>query len=160
MGGTEFRFQGQADEALGHDTGDVRIVIQPKEHKTFKRAQDSLVMSKKISLSEALCGFQFSTTFLDGEELIITSTPGQVVKPGDMMMIKGKGMPRPHGQKPGDLFLLLDVEFPDSVASENRGPLANFLGGEAIPEEPPAGAEVSRKLSKREGQELKQRWNQ
>merc|ERR1712039_621403 len=98
---TEFRFRGQADEQPGHDTGDVVIVVREKTHKTFQRVKDALLMSKTLTLSEALCGFQFSTTFLDGEELVIRSKPGQVVKPGDMMMIKGKGMPRPHGQKPG-----------------------------------------------------------
>merc|ERR1719436_1555144 len=94
-------------------------------------------MSKTLTLSEALCGFQFATTFLDGEELIVRSKLGQVVKPGDMMRIEGRGMPRPHGQKPGDLLVHMDVEFPKSISKEGQEQLFDVLGGTRVPEEPP-----------------------
>lgn len=156
--GTEYRFRRQADERPGHDAGDVVIVLREKTHKTFQRIQDSLIMSKRLSLTEALCGFQFSTTFLDGEELVVRSTPGQVLKPGTLMIIEGKGMPRAHGQKPGDLFLNLEVDFPNSVSPEAQERILAALGGEALPAEAPLGAAAARPLSERQTQEVKRKF--
>lgn len=158
--GTEFRFKGETDEAPGHDTGDVVIIIREKTHKTFQRVKDSLVMKKKLTLAEALCGFQFSTPFLDGQDLVIRSNPGQVVKPGEIMMIDGKGMPRPHGQRPGNLFVILDVEFPKSLPSESQTKLSDALGGKPLSEVPPLDAKMPRTLTPRQAQELKQVWSQ
>eukprot|EP00927_Polykrikos_kofoidii_P000935 TRINITY_DN10349_c1_g1_i1.p1 TRINITY_DN10349_c1_g1~~TRINITY_DN10349_c1_g1_i1.p1 ORF type:complete len:483 (+),score=97.32 TRINITY_DN10349_c1_g1_i1:107-1555(+) len=137
--GSEFRFRGQADEKPDHDAGDVVIVVREKAHKTFQRVKDTLFMTKTITLSEALCGFQFSTRFLDGEDITIWSSPGQVVRPGDMMVVQGKGMPRPHGQKPGDLIVHLDVQFPHSIPKNGQDKLRDVLGGEAVPENLPLG---------------------
>jgi len=153
--GHEFRFRGQADEALGHDAGDVVIIVMQRPHKVFHRSRDALIMTKSLTLSEALCGFQFSTTFLDGEELVIRSASGQVTKPGDVMIIEGKGMPRPHGQKPGDLHLILEVEFPKQLPPENHDKLREALGGDALPDKK-SGTETARRLSPRATQTFKQ----
>jgi len=154
LDGHEFRFRGQADEAPGHDAGDVVIVVRQKPHKVFHRAKDALVMTKTITLSEALCGFEFSTPFLDGSELKVKSEPGQVVKPGDMMVIDAKGMPRPHGQKAGDLNLILEVDFPKEVPLESHAKLREVLGGEDLPEN--SDADLARRLTPRRAQALKQ----
>lgn len=156
----EFRFQGQADQAPGHDSGDVIIVVREKPHRTFKRMKDDLLITKKITLAEALCGFEFSAAFLDGEQLVIRSRPGEVLRPGQLMRIKGKGMPRKHGQKPGDLFLKLEVEFPAEVPPEGRAKLAELLGGSALPEECSSKAAVAEKVSNTEAAGLHHRWAQ
>lgn len=158
--GHEFRFQGQADEAPDHDTGDVVIVIREKRHKAFHRSGDALVMSKKISLSEALCGFEFATPFLDGEDLTIRASPGQVLRPGDLMVIKGKGMPRQHGPEYGDLHLLLEIEFPEAIRPDAREKLLEVLGGKSLSEDPPDGTASARKVSGRQKQMLQQSWQQ
>lgn len=155
--GQEFHFRGQADEAPGHDPGDVVIVAKEKSHKTFKRMNDALLMTKKISLAEALCGFEFTTVFLDGKDLVIRSKPGQVVKPGEMMRIPGRGMPRKHGQKPGDLFIQIEVDFPSSVPAESRDKLAEMLGGKALAEEKPPGSAVAEPVSSSQAAELRHR---
>jgi len=152
--GREFRFRGQADEAPGHDAGDVVILVRQKAHKVFHRSKNSLVMTKTISLSEALCGFQFSTTYLDGSELTVKSDPGQVVRPGDIMVLGGKGMPRPHGQKSGDLHLILEVDFPKELPVEGHAKLREVLGGEDPLEN--SAAETATKMTPRAIQKLKQ----
>jgi len=63
-------------------TGDIVFVLQQKEHPKFKRKGDDLFVEHTLSLAEALCGFQFILTHLDGRQLLIKSQPGEVVKPG------------------------------------------------------------------------------
>ena len=58
------------------------FVIQQKEHPKFKRKGDDLFVEHTLSLTEALCGFQFVLTHLDARQLLIKSSPGEVVKPG------------------------------------------------------------------------------
>jgi DnaJ family protein A protein 2 len=152
--GHEFRFRGQADEAPGHDPGDVVILIRQKPHKVFHRVKDALVMTKTITLSEALCGFHFSIPFLDDTELTIKSAPDQVIRPSDIMVIPGKGMPRAHGQKAGDLHLILEVDFPKDVPAESHERIREVLGGEGFPED--LSAEVATKLNSRQKQNLKE----
>lgn len=63
-------------------TGDIVFVLQQKEHPKFKRKGDDLFVDHTLTLTEALCGFQFILTHLDGRQLLIKSNPGEVVKPG------------------------------------------------------------------------------
>ena len=63
-------------------TGDIIFILQLKEHPKFKRKQDDLYVEHNVSLTEALCGFQFVLTHLDGRQLLIKTNPGEVIKPG------------------------------------------------------------------------------
>lgn len=63
-------------------TGDIVFVLQVKEHPRFRREYDDLFIDHSLSLTEALCGFQFAVTHLDGRQLLIKSNPGEVIKPG------------------------------------------------------------------------------
>lgn len=67
-------------------TGDIVFVLQQKEHPKFRRKQEDLFVEHTLSLTEALCGFQFVLTHLDGRQLLIKSNPGEVVKPGMYMV--------------------------------------------------------------------------
>jgi len=71
------------------------------------------------------------------------------------MVIKGRGMPRPHNQRPGDLFLSLDVEFPDGIPPGSQEKLLELLGGRPVPKESPQ-AEMTQRLSKRQAADLKE----
>ncbi|MBD4020220.1 hypothetical protein GUI04_14645, partial [Xanthomonas citri pv. citri] len=67
--GQKIVFEGQADEAPDTVTGDIVFILQLKEHPKFKRKQDDLYVEHNVSLTEALCGFQFVITHLDGRQL-------------------------------------------------------------------------------------------
>ena len=63
----------------------------------FKRKGDDLFAEHTLSLTEALCGFQFILTHLDGRQLLIKKNPGEVVKPGQFKAINDEGMPFTSG---------------------------------------------------------------
>ena len=56
--------------------GDVILLIAPREHATFKRVNVDLIVQKKISLADALCGVSFHIKHLDGRNLLVKTPPG------------------------------------------------------------------------------------
>merc|ERR1740130_2050785 len=74
-------FREMADEHPDADTGDVNFVLKQQEHAEFKRKGADLFLERKISLVEALCGFELEITPLDGRKLLIKSAPGDIAKP-------------------------------------------------------------------------------
>eukprot|EP00250_Pteridium_aquilinum_P004124 c14356_g1_i1 orf=473-1735(-) len=113
--GQKITFPGEADEAPDTVTGDIVFVLQLKEHAKFKRKTDDLFVEHTLNLTEALCGFQFVITHLDGRQLLIKSAPGEIVKPGQFKAINDEGMPmyqRPFMK--GKLYIHFSVDFPES----------------------------------------------
>jgi DnaJ family protein A protein 2 len=113
--GQKITFTGEADEAPDTTTGDIVFVLQLKEHPKFKRKGDDLFVEHTLTLTEALCGFHFPLTHLDGRQLLIKSNVGEIVKPGQFKAINDEGMP--HYQRPfmkGRLYLHFTVDFPET----------------------------------------------
>jgi len=74
-------FREMADEHPEADTGDVIFVLKQSEHADFKRKGADLFLERKISLVEALCGFELEIKHLDGRQLLVKTQPGELVKP-------------------------------------------------------------------------------
>jgi len=117
--GQKVVFRGMADEKPNMEPGDINFIVQEKEHSLFKRKGADLLITKTLSLNEALCGFEFVVKHLDGREIVIKSRPGEVIKPETngsapfVKIVSGEGMPS-HGNPfvKGNLFVLFRVEFP------------------------------------------------
>ncbi|KAK9170264.1 hypothetical protein Syun_002404 [Stephania yunnanensis] len=109
-------------------TGDIVFVLQQKEHAKFKRKGDDLFFEHTLSLTEALCGFHFVLSHLDGRQLLIKSQPGEVVKPDSFKAVNDEGMPiyqRPFMR--GKLYIHFTVEFPESLSPEQCKALEGVL---------------------------------
>jgi len=117
--GQKIKFSGEADEVPGTIPGDVVIVVQEKEHETFKRKGADLLMNIDIQLSEALCGFVKTINHLDERVLKFEIPQGQVIKQDALKIIHGEGMPQ-HGNifNKGNLFLHFNVKYPASLPVE------------------------------------------
>ncbi|ONI01567.1 hypothetical protein PRUPE_6G146900 [Prunus persica] len=126
--GQKISFPGEADEAPETVTGDIVFIIHQKEHPKFKRKGEDLFVEHSLSLTEALCGFQFVLTHLDGRQLLIKSNPGEVVKPDSFKAINDEGMPlyqRPFMK--GKLYIHFNVDFPESLNPEQVKALEAIL---------------------------------
>merc|ERR1711871_483872 len=79
--GHKLTFYEMGDEIPDGAAGDVHIVLDVQDHDEFKRKGCDLYLQRKISLVEALCGFQMEVTHLDGRKLLVSTDPGDVTKP-------------------------------------------------------------------------------
>ena len=66
---------GEGDEAPGIMAGDLYVRMMIKKHPTFTRKGADLFIDKKISLLEALTGYNFEIKHLDGSPLVISTPP-------------------------------------------------------------------------------------
>mmetsp|Transcript_9243 Transcript_9243/g.1382 ORF Transcript_9243/g.1382 Transcript_9243/m.1382 type:complete len:151 (+) Transcript_9243:642-1094(+) len=106
-------YAGESDEAPGLQPGDLIVILTESKHETFERKKADLVMNKKITLKQALTGFSFDITHLDGSKKVIRSNEGDIIKPGDVRTVIELGMPIMRTPwKYGNLFIYYEVEFP------------------------------------------------
>lgn len=113
--GQQIPFMGEGDQEPGLEPGDIIIILDEKEHDTFTRhGQDLIISNYDIELADALCGFQKSITTLDNRHLVITSLPGEVIKHGAVKCIMGEGMPMHRNPfEKGRLIINFKVKFPE-----------------------------------------------
>jgi len=108
-------FRGEGDQEPNVEAGDVIIVLQEKAHEQFKRIENDLFMIHKLTLTEALCGFNITVKHLDGRSIVLNHPAGQVVQPGSKKGVIGEGMPiYRNPQEKGILFVQLEVDFPEN----------------------------------------------
>lgn len=107
----------------GTHPGDIIIVFQLVNHDKFHVRNSNLIMNQKILLCEALCGSEFIVKHLDNSLIKIKTK--EIIKPGVIKTLKGRGMPTRNGC--GDLIIIFDIEFPDSLLIHQKKNLKKFL---------------------------------
>eukprot|EP00527_Entomoneis_sp_CCMP2396_P001436 CAMPEP_0198141254 /NCGR_PEP_ID=MMETSP1443-20131203/4281_1 /TAXON_ID=186043 /ORGANISM="Entomoneis sp., Strain CCMP2396" /LENGTH=421 /DNA_ID=CAMNT_0043803937 /DNA_START=37 /DNA_END=1302 /DNA_ORIENTATION=+ len=131
-------FRGAGDEKPNMEPGNINFVIQEKEHELFKRKGADLLITKTLSLNEALCGFSFPITHLDGREIVVKSKPGEVIQAEALggrpfcKIITSEGMPsRGNPFVMGNLYVLFQVKFPQDgeISPEAVAQLKKYLPG-------------------------------
>ncbi|KAH1356287.1 hypothetical protein LV164_001856 [Aspergillus fumigatus] len=115
--GDKIVLEGEADQAPGQEPGDIVFHIVEEEHPVFRRAGADLTANIDVTLAEALTGFsRVVIKHLDGRGIEIThpKTPGEVLSPGQVLKVPGEGMPLKRSDARGDLYLVVNINFPDA----------------------------------------------
>jgi DnaJ-class molecular chaperone len=98
--------------------GDLQIIIKVENHSCFKRNDMDLIYVKTLPLKEALCGFSFDITHLNGETMTFSNKKEKtIIKPGHITNVSGLGMIR-EGSENGNLIIEFIIEFPESLSDE------------------------------------------
>ncbi|KAI9765753.1 MAG: hypothetical protein M1840_007187 [Geoglossum simile] len=112
--GDRIILSGEADQVPDQEPGDLIFVVSEVEHETFTRAGSDLTAPLEITLAESLCGFsRVVLKHLDGRGIHINHTSGITLKPSQVLKVPGEGMPIKKSEAKGDLYLVVDVAFPD-----------------------------------------------
>ena len=107
---------GEADQKPDQEPGDVVFVLVEKEHEVFRRAGPDLCADLRVTLAEALTGFErVVVTHLDGRGISIRAPQkkGNILRPEQILKVKGEGMPIKKSDAKGDLYLVVKIEFPE-----------------------------------------------
>eukprot|EP00386_Alphamonas_edax_P003936 GDKI01012064.1.p1 GENE.GDKI01012064.1~~GDKI01012064.1.p1 ORF type:complete len:431 (-),score=102.52 GDKI01012064.1:112-1404(-) len=110
---TKYSFKGESDERPNEIPGDVIFVINELKHSTFTRKGADLHITRNLTLLEALVGYAFELKHLDGRSVVVKSKEGEVIKPGDVKVIREEGLPiHKSPYEHGHLYVTFQVEFP------------------------------------------------
>jgi len=104
----QYRNQGELGEA-GAPRGTLYIQIQVKKHPFFERKHNDLVCQVPISFPQAALGAEIEVPTLDGPDFLAVPKGTQS---GDVLRIRGRGMPDLNGKGRGDELVEVFVETP------------------------------------------------
>lgn len=104
----QLRNQGEAGDP-GAPRGNLRVQIQVKKHPFFERHHNDLVCQVPISFPQAALGAEIEVPTLDGPDRLAVPKGTQS---GDILKLKGRGMPDLNGRGRGDELVEVLVETP------------------------------------------------
>jgi molecular chaperone DnaJ len=107
----------------GGPPGDLFVHLSVSEDTNFLRQGDDVVVAVPIAFSQAVLGASLMVESLDGEEQIEVS-PGTVT--GDVLRMRGKGIPHVRGRGRGDLRYQFMVLTPTDLTKEQEELLRQF----------------------------------
>jgi len=106
--------------------GDVKIHIVIQNNTSFSRNGLDLIYYKTLTLKESLCGFSFDIIHLNKKKLAFNNkSKVSIIKPNFKKNIPNMGMKRDG--KIGNLIVIFDIVFPDSLSEEHTETLSSIL---------------------------------
>ncbi|MDD2619314.1 MAG: molecular chaperone DnaJ [Syntrophomonadaceae bacterium] len=124
--GSRLRISGEGEQgARGGPAGDLYISIIVRPHPTFKREGTNLIGNLEIDFVQAALGAEVEIPLLGGavHNLIIP----EGVQPGDVITVKGKGIPHLHSHRMGDLKIIIKVKIPKKLTRKQKDLLGQFF---------------------------------
>ncbi len=118
----QLRSQGELGD-LGAPRGNLRIQVLVKKHPFFERRRNDLICQVPISFAQAALGAVIEVPMLDGREHIEVPRGTQS---GEVLRIKGRGMPDLGGRGRGDELVEIFVETPRHMTPRQEELLREF----------------------------------
>jgi len=94
--------------------GDIKIFVKIENDSMFKRAGLDLVLEKSISLKDALCGFSFEITYINGKSYTLNNNAGNIIPHGFRKIIPNMGLERESHK--GNMVIEFNVQFPEKLS--------------------------------------------
>jgi DnaJ-class molecular chaperone len=94
--------------------GDIKIFVKIENDSIFKRAGLDLVLEKNISLKDALCGFSFEITYINGKSYTLNNNSGNIIPHGFRKIIPNMGLERENHK--GNMVIEFNVQFPEKLS--------------------------------------------
>lgn len=116
---SEMVFPRASEQTPGKIPGDVKLKLKSARHAVFTRNGTDLSMNMKITLRQALLGFEKEIRHLDGHAVSIRASG--VVSHGQVLTLPNEGMPV-HGvpSEFGVLRVKCVIEMPKTITAEER----------------------------------------
>lgn len=94
--------------------GDIKVFVKIENDSIFKRAGLDLVLEKSITLKDALCGFSFEITYINGKSYTLNNNTGNIIPHGFRKIIPNMGLER--DQHKGNMVVEFNVQFPEKLS--------------------------------------------
>jgi molecular chaperone DnaJ len=116
--GQRIRLSGEGHSGLaGGRAGDVYVLVRVLPDPRFVREGDDVFSQVHLTMTQAALGARVPVPTLDGEEELEFG-PG--TQPGEVRVLRGRGMPVLQGFGRGDQRVLVNVVVPHQLTDEQR----------------------------------------
>jgi molecular chaperone DnaJ len=116
--------RGHAGEA-GAPAGDLYVLVRVREDERFVREGDDLIAALDVAAPLAALGATLQTPTLEGMASVEVP-PG--TQPGEVLTLRGEGMPGLRRGRRGDLRMVVNVMIPRRLSEEQRELLERLNG--------------------------------
>jgi molecular chaperone DnaJ len=124
--GQRIRISGEGHAGLaGGRAGDVYVRVRVRPDPRFVREGDDVFSQVHLTMTQAALGARVTVPTLDGEEELEFAAGTQ---PGEVRVMRGRGMPVLQGFGRGDHRVLVNVVIPHQLSEEQRDLLEQFEG--------------------------------
>ena len=134
--GIQIRLSGEGHAGVnGGPNGNLYLEIKVKTHEFFRRKDDDILLDLNINIAQAVLGAEVNVPTIDGTAKL-RIPPG--TQAGKVFRMKGKGVPNVRGGGRGDQLVIVNVDVPTKLTSQQRElfeQLAKTLGTEVRPQE-------------------------
>jgi molecular chaperone DnaJ len=108
---------------VGGRAGDVYVEVRIRPDERFVREGDDIYTTADLTFTEAALGATLTIPTLDGDEELELPPATQ---PGEIVVLRGRGMPVLQGHGRGDQQILVNVLVPRRLTDEQRRLLREF----------------------------------
>ncbi len=112
----QLRNQGEAGDP-GAPRGNLRIQLLVKKHPFFERRGNDLICHLPIHYPQAALGADIEVPTLDGTDHL---TVPRGTQSGEILRIRGHGMPDLNGRSRGDILVQVNVETPRKISARHE----------------------------------------
>jgi molecular chaperone DnaJ len=122
--GQRIRLSGEGHSGvLGGRAGDVYVRVRVRPDERFVREGDDIFSTVNLTMTQAALGASVAVPTLDGET-VLEFDPG--TQAGEVVVLRGRGMPVLQGFGCGDQRVLVNVAIPRQLTDEQRDLLEQF----------------------------------
>ena len=123
--GKVLHLRGEGHQGLnGGRDGNVNIIIQTKPHDYFWKKKDGLYTQVEVFFTQAILGATVEFLNLNSEIVELVIPPG--TQPGDIIELRGEGMPFTGSDTRGYLKVIVKVKLPTQLESYQKENLRIF----------------------------------
>ena len=122
--GMQLSMSGKGNDAAGGgEAGDLLILIEEIEDEIFKRDGENILYNLNLNFVDAVIGKSIEVPTLDGK--VKMKIPAGI-KSGQVLRLKGKGMPELNRNYYGDQLVKINIETPKKYSKKTKSLLENL----------------------------------
>jgi len=133
--GMRIRLAGEGEHGLyGGPPGNLYVMLHVAPHKYFTRRDHDILLNVNINIAQAALGDEISVPTLEGDETLVVPAGTQA---GNVLHMRGKGVPRLNGHGRGEQLVILNVVVPTELTADQKDllkQLGKTLGSEVTPQ--------------------------
>ena len=116
--GVQLRVPGEGHAGpFGGPRGDLMVIARVREDTAFTRKGDNLYIELAVTVVEAVLGVKAKVLTLEGTAEVVVP-PG--TQSGQVLRLRGRGLPRLSGEGRGDLYVTVCVAIPRGIDARTQ----------------------------------------